>query len=574
MPAARSPFRVNDCVTSSPLRYRGAFGHALPGLSPATDDRRAAARERWNCLVKRRAVGQRIQDNHRGSVPQWVCKSEALRWNDTILDKFFIDNNTLSHVYAASMQKSPFNSLVSRCLLVAFLPLAVAVAASAGSDVVNVRLGLHSDRTRVVLDLSGPAEYRLEPQTNPTRVVITIENGAIRLAGGAPEGRGLIKSLRMDQSGGVSRMILELAQSARVARSGSLPASGSTPARIFVDLEPGAPDPIAAPAGDVPGAAATKVPGPPAAPALRPVQVASTETVAIPDMADARTEGHGFGAGSVTAARQYPVPPAKPAPPLVAAESAAQIAMAMPAPVVPPKKPGAGEGGRVRVIVLDAGHGGRDPGAVGANGTMEKDITLRMAKELRVLLESTGRYRVILTRADDELLALRQRIDVARTAAADLFISLHADHIEKSTLRGASVYTLSENASDAEAAALAARENKEDLITGIDLSSQSAMVTSILIDLAQRETKNLSARFASVLTEELADHTLVLRNSHRFAGFVVLKAPDVPSVLLELGYLSNPDDEAALVSARHRRVLGDAIREALDRYFEWQHGFR
>jgi N-acetylmuramoyl-L-alanine amidase len=224
--------------------------------------------------------------------------------------------------------------------------------------------------------------------------------------------------------------------------------------------------------------------------------------------------------------------------------------------------------------VLDAGHGGKDPGAVGANGTMEKNITLQMAKELKRLLEAGGRYKVILTREEDKLLALRQRMDVARGAAADLFISIHADHIEKTSLRGASVYTLSENASDAEAAKLAARENKEDLITGVDLSSQSAMVTSILIDLAQRETKNLSARFASMLSEELADHTHVLSNSHRFAGFVVLKAPDVPSVLIELGYLSNEQDEAALGSKRHRRVLGSAIRDAIERYFEWQQSFR
>lgn len=464
------------------------------------------------------------------------------------------------------MQKTPFNPLVFRGLLATFLLVIAPAAASAGGDVVNVRLGLHTDRTRIVLDLSGPAEYRVEPQTDPNRVVITIDNAAFRLATAAPAGRGLLKALSMGHSDGNGRMILELAGPAHIARSGSLPASGSTPARIFVDLEPGAPEPMPGALSDASGSPAGD------APASRSVQLASTERIAIPDMAAARTAGQGVDAA---VDGSYPVPPDKPPPTArIDSASAAQIAMAMPAPVLPPKKPAAGDGGQVRVIVLDAGHGGRDPGAVGANGTMEKDITLQMAKELRVLLESTGRYKVILTRTADEHLPLRRRIEAARTAAADLFISLHADHIEKSTLRGASVYTLSENASDAEAAALAARENKEDLIAGVDLSSQSAMVTSILIDLAQRETKNLSARFASVLTEELADRTLVLRNSHRFAGFVVLKAPDVPSVLLELGYLSNPDDETALLSARHRRVLGDAIGEALDRYFEWQHGFR
>lgn len=479
---------------------------------------------------------------------------------DTFLDKFFIDDNTLSHIYVAPMQKSPPKLLVLRSLLAACLASFLAGGAVAGSDVVNVRLGVHPDRTRIVLDLSAPAAYRVEPQTDPARIVIRLEDCGIRLAGEAPSGRGLIKAVRAEKTPGGSRMILELAEPAHVARSEALTPSASTPARVFVDLQPGAPDSVAMALDE---AAKT-----PASPVTRPIQVASTEAVRLPAMANGKAEA--------TAGSNYPIPPAKPSAPAAVIEAAAgtQMAMLTPPAVPQQKKPTAGARDRIPVIVLDAGHGGKDPGAIGVNGAMEKDITLQMAKELQALLEATGRYEVILTRTEDKLLALRQRIDVARMAAADLFISLHADHIEKSTLRGASVYTLSENASDAEAAALAARENKEDLIAGVDLSSQSAMVTSILIDLAQRETKNLSARFASLLSEELANRTLVLRNSHRFAGFVVLKAPDVPSVLLELGYLSSPEDEAALASKRHRRVLADAILDGIDRYFEWQHTFR
>jgi N-acetylmuramoyl-L-alanine amidase len=367
-------------------------------------------------------------------------------------------------------------------------------------------------------------------------------------------------------------MTLALAEAARVVRSEALPASGPTPPRIFVDLQSGAPDLLAAAiANALATAGEEEVEGPPSA---RSVQLASTEAMAIPDRTKAKTEND--GTEPRLADRDYPIPPLKP--PALDEEDAprpgTQVAMLVPPDVLPARKPKAATGNRIPVIVLDAGHGGRDPGAIGVRGTMEKDVTLTMAKELQTLLESTGRYKVVLTRRDDRLLALRQRIDAARAARADLFISLHADHIEKTALRGASVYTLSEHASDAEAAALAARENKEDLISGIDLSSQSAMVTSILIDLAQRETKNLSARFASMLTEELASRTLVLRNSHRFAGFVVLKAPDVPSVLVELGYLSNREDEAALNSKRHRRLLARAVREAVDRYFEWHASLR
>src|SRR5262249_52428425 len=233
-------------------------------------------------------------------------------------------------------------------------------------------------------------------------------------------------------------------------------------------------------------------------------------------------------------------------------------------------KPVAASDSHIPTIVLDPGHGGKDPGAIGAHGTMEKDVNLQMAKQLKAALEATGRYKVVLTRTDDRPLPLRERIDIARAANADLFISLHADHNEKADVRGASVYTLSETASDAEAAEVAARENKDGVITGVDLTTQSPVVTSILIDLAQRETKNLSARFASFLTDQLAERTLVLRDSHRFAGFLVLKALYVPSFLFGLGYLSNSDDETALGSKRHRRSVAGAIRDAIDLYLQWQ----
>ena len=214
------------------------------------------------------------------------------------------------------------------------------------------------------------------------------------------------------------------------------------------------------------------------------------------------------------------------------------------------------------------------PGRPSASGTYEKEITLAMALEMKRQLEASGRYRVVLTRDSDVFIRLRDRIEIARAAKADLFISLHADAHGTRDLRGASVYTLSEQASDAEAAALAAKENKSDVIAGIDLSNENEVVTNILIDLAQRETKNLSARFAAVLVDELKRDTLLLRNTHRFAGFAVLKAPDVPSVLIELGYLSSREDEAELRSAKHRTKVASAIMRAVDGFFEWQQTMR
>jgi len=174
---------------------------------------------------------------------------------------------------------------------------------------------------------------------------------------------------------------------------------------------------------------------------------------------------------------------------------------------------------------------------------------------------------VVIAAAGVERLGLRDRIAVSREAGAELFISVHADAIKNSAIRGLSVYTLSEKASDKEAAALADKENKADLIAGIDLSKETPEVTNILIDLAQRESMNQSAHFAARLVKELARETKLLRNTHRFAGFVVLKAPDVPSVLMELGFLSNRQDEAALKRKSYRAKLIAAMARAADAYF-------
>jgi N-acetylmuramoyl-L-alanine amidase len=221
------------------------------------------------------------------------------------------------------------------------------------------------------------------------------------------------------------------------------------------------------------------------------------------------------------------------------------------------------------LVVIDPGHGGIDPGTIGIGGGYEKAITLSAALELARQLEATGRYRVLLTRDHDVFVPLRQRVKIARDNGADLFVSLHADALDNRTVKGATVYTLSENASDAEASELAARENKSDVIAGVNLANDvyGDDVATILIDLAQRETMNLSAEFANLAIPELAKEGEVLRKSHRFAGFRVLKAPDVPSVLIELGYVSNPQDEARLNDAAHRRLLMGALRRAIDNYF-------
>ena len=223
------------------------------------------------------------------------------------------------------------------------------------------------------------------------------------------------------------------------------------------------------------------------------------------------------------------------------------------------------------LIVLDPGHGGKDPGAIGVSGVYEKHLTLAMAKQLRELLEKTGRYRVKLTRETDVFIALYARRRFARSVNADLFISIHADSIRKPETRGLSVYTLSEKASDKEAEKLAESENKVDLIAGIDLSGETQEVTDILIDLARRETNNHSSYFAEKLMNEIRKEITVLPNSHRFAGFAVLKSPDVPSVLIEMGYLSNKQEEKLLRQAPYREKLAKATVRAVGSYFAEKH---
>jgi N-acetylmuramoyl-L-alanine amidase len=231
-------------------------------------------------------------------------------------------------------------------------------------------------------------------------------------------------------------------------------------------------------------------------------------------------------------------------------------------PPVPPKRPDLR-----RIVAVDPGHGGADPGTISPDGTYEKTVTLAMARALKTVMEASGRYRVVLTRDDDTFIALRDRVAKARAAGAELFISLHADSIRNRNHRGASVYTLSTVASDKEAEALANEENKSDLIAGIDLSNENPEVTNILIDLAQRETMNYSAQFAVDLVKEIDRAARVNINPHRFAGFAVLKAPDVPSVLIEMGYLSNAQDEKALKNPRLRRSFAAAILRACDGFF-------
>ena len=215
-----------------------------------------------------------------------------------------------------------------------------------------------------------------------------------------------------------------------------------------------------------------------------------------------------------------------------------------------------------KVIVIDAGHGGKDPGSLGAN-VYEKDVTLAAAKALKDRLERSGRFQVVLTRETDTFVPLESRVQIARRADADLFISMHADSGPDTSTRGASVYTLSEKGADRVGRVL----EKDDWLMRANMPGRDRAVSQILLDLSQRATKNRSAAFAQLLLANVGEETALLRRSHRDAGFIVLLAPDVPAVLLEMGFITNPEDEAFLTTKGSRARLVNAVAESIEGYF-------
>ena len=223
--------------------------------------------------------------------------------------------------------------------------------------------------------------------------------------------------------------------------------------------------------------------------------------------------------------------------------------------------------------MLDPGHGGKDPGAIGVSGTYEKQVSLAAALELKRQLEAGGRYRVVLTRVRDTFIPLDERVAKAQEHGAALFVSMHADALADHEVRGASVYTLSNTASDAQTAALAQRENSADRFAGPNFHA-SPEVARILASLVRRETRVGSGRLARDMVGSLDQDVPMLPNPERHAGFVVLKAADIPSVLVEMGFMSNPADEAELRRPQHRARVAEAMKRAVDAYFarprEWR----
>jgi len=375
-----------------------------------------------------------------------------------------------------------------------------------GVVALDARLGGDEQKTRLVVDLTRKVETSVFVLSDPDRVVIDLPDVAFDLPAAAGRlGRGLVTTYRYGLLGpGKARIVLDTRGAVAIDRSFVLAEFDDQPARLVIDL-------VAAGRANVREAWVPRI---------------------------------------IPAAAPPPPPPPAAAPHMV--EQKVAINESRP------------------TIVIDPGHGGGDSGAHSANGDEEKSIVLSVAHRLREKLERLGRYRVVMTRTDDAFVSLADRVKIARDNQAALFVSIHADFLSRreGDARGATVYTVSDRASDAEAARLAEKENKADLIAGMDLSAQSDDIVNILYDLTHRETKNFSSLFQRTLVAQLkAGGVLTHQDSMRSAGFVVLKAPDIPSVLVELGYLSNAEDTKNLLSDAWRDKVADGMVTAVQAFF-------
>ncbi len=405
-----------------------------------------------------------------------------------------------------------------RRAIAAALALTGAVTVAAASHgqtsvgVLKVRVGGDSHQTRMVIELDRATKGTLLSGPAPVDKV-SLALAHLDVPGDMQgDGAGLVKAWRVEEAAGAAQVHLDLAHAGVVRRRFLLPpGDGVNVYRYVIDVT------------DQPAQAS-------AAPS-NPTQIASIQ----PGQAAPQQELH--AAKGTRRARQI-----------------AQLAKieAPVAPLTPSKK----------VIVIDAGHGGHDPGAYGSDAH-EKDLTLAAARALRDRLEREGRYHVVLTRDSDAYVGLEDRVRVARRANADLFISLHADSGTTPDLRGATVYTLSEQGTTRAAKQVFEKANWISMA----LPGADEQVNRILLDLTQRETRNRSSVFAETLLERIADKAPLLRRSHRDAGFMVLLAPDVPAVLLEMGFITNPQDERRLADAAERRRLMDGVAQAIDTYF-------
>lgn len=430
-----------------------------------------------------------------------------------------------------------------------------------------VQVGTHENATRFVADVSERVDVNLATVARPSRIVVNLPNLRFMPSACRTGAGGLVQRVRCEppQHGLGAQIALDTTAPALVSNMFFEAKPGRNAGyKLIIDLV--AASPPTQVAAQRPTPAATPVQR--EASAVQPVQRGAPEGFLRLKTPPPPAPDPTPSAPVRRAAQPSPKPVASDAPPdiqPVLVASVAPSAQAARPRATPP--PPVQTRGRRPIIMIDPGHGGADPGAIGRQGDYEKTVVLAVARALKAELDKTGKFEVVMTRNSDIFIPLGERVAIARRAGADLFMSIHADTIADSSVRGAGVYTLSAEASDSVAAALAAKENSSDEIAGIDLSDQPQEVSSILIDFAQHHTQERSVRLAELVVPEITQAIGVRQHSHRSAGFRVLKAPDMPSVLVELGYLSNPIDERTLLSRDGQTKLASALRRGIENYF-------
>lgn len=418
-----------------------------------------------------------------------------------------------------------------------FIAILTIANSSWALSVDSVRFGIHPDKTRLVIELDQNSDFKAFVLNNPDRLVIDLPTynwnaGNIKKPKKSPITDLRTGALNKD----ISRLVVDLNSPIQIKSAFTLPPSENNKFRLVIDFQK-----INKSASNT----ETKR-------QFGKLDYKKTTTEKPTTNFNAKVVRHDKTSNYNVRSNNSSIVIPKIKPDLTT-NSAASAAPFL-------KKP---------YIVIDAGHGGQDPGAISKNKVYEKRVTLAAAQELKKQLESSGRYKVSLTRDNDRYIKLYKRVAIARKRGADMFISLHADSIGDKNVRGASIYTLSNKSSDAQTAKLAAKENRSDLIAGVDLTHEDKEVANILIDLAMRDTMNQSKFFANIVVSTLPKHNIrILRKPHRYAGFAVLKAPDIPSVLIEMGFMSNKQDVSLLSSSSYRRKMASALVNSIDKYFQ------
>lgn len=401
-------------------------------------------------------------------------------------------------------------------ILKALLCLAFVMISTASHalEVKQIRFGAHPGKVRMVLDISDVTDYRAFVLSSPYRMVIDLPTFKWTAGRVQKPKQAMVSDIRQGKLvSGISRIVFDLEQPITIESAFLLPKQGAKENRIVIDYK-----------------------------VTTPQKFNATKSIIHGTL---KVEDYQTNTGKTAYNADVPRPPANTARPLYASR----------------EKP---------LIIIDPGHGGQDPGAIGHSRIYEKNVVLALAKQLKKRLLSSGKYRVLLTRERDVFVRLKNRVKFARKHGGDLFVSIHADSIHKPKVHGTSVYTLSKKASDAQTAKLAEKENQADLIGGVGLSVEDEQVAFILGDFLMNDTMNQSKFFANKLVSKLKSHKVyTLQNPHRYAGFAVLKAPDIPSILIEAGFMSNKKEATLLNQSTHRKKMAVAIHAGIDSYFSY-----